>query len=346
MEEEKMNSRIISSTLNLVVAMMIATIALPPDASAGSPDEEKVLNMYVAYGKPELVAAQFEKATGIKIQFLTISSGEVLTRLRAEKANPRTDVWFGGGSDAFIDAKADGIIMAYRSPNASRVAKSFKDPDDYWTGVSLVVVGFVVNENRLSKKKLATPMSWADLANPIYKGEVIASNPNTGGTAYTTVSGLLQILGEEKGFSFLDKMYANIPFLEKTGSAPPTKALQGEFGVGIAPDPHITKMDNPNAPVAVVFPKDGVLAWPSPVAIVTGAKHPKNASRFVDWCLTPEGQQVLMQAAPRVPTTDVPTIAGVPNLSQLNLVAYDHVKWGKERKRVLTEFNRRYPQYQ
>lgn len=310
-----------------------------------TPDAEKVLNMYVAYGKPELVAAKFEEATGIKVQFLTMSSGEVLTRLQAEKANPQTDVWFGGGSDAFIQARTEGLITAYKSPNASRVADGFKDADGYWTGVSLVVVGLVVNDSRLTNKKLPMPVNWTDLSDPSYKGEISASNPNTGGTAYTTVSGILQIMGEEKGWQFLDKMYANVPFLEKSGSGPPTKALQGEFAIGIAPDPHSTKISNPNAPISVIFPGDGVLAWPSPVAVVTGAKHPNNAKIFVDWCLSTEGQQVLMQASPRVPTTDTPTITGVPNLKELNLVAYDLVKWGAERQRVLNEFNRRYPQY-
>ncbi len=320
--------------------------AAPTTTTIITPDSEKVLNMYVAYGKPELVASEFEKATGIKVQFLTMSSGEVLTRLQAEKANPQTDVWFGGGSDAFIQARAEGLISAYKSPNASRVAAGFKDADGYWTGVSLVVVGFVVNETRLANKKLTMPVNWSDLANASYKGEISASNPNTGGTAYTTVSGILQIMGEEKGWQFLDKMYSNIPFLEKSGSGPPTKALQGEFAIGIAPDPHSTKLSNPNAPVATVFPKDGVLAWPSPVAIVAGVKHPNNAKIFVDWCLSTEGQKVLMKASPRVPTTDTPTIAGVPNLKELNLVAYDLVKWGTARERVLKEFNRRYPQYQ
>jgi iron(III) transport system substrate-binding protein len=89
-----------------------------------------------------------------------------------------------------------------------------------------------------------------------------------------------------------------------------------------------------------------VLAWPSPVAIVTGAKHPSNARIFVDWTLSPEGQQVLMKASPRVPTTDVETLTGVPSVTDLNLVAYDHIKWGEERERVIEEFNARYPQYQ
>ncbi len=309
------------------------------------PDGDK-LTMYVAYGGPEIVAKKFKETTGIEIEFLTMSSGEVLTRLKAEKANPQTDVWFGGGSDAFIEAASLGLIEPYISPNRERVNSAFRDTQGYWTGISLVVVGFLVNEDRLADKKLTLPQSWAALADPQYKGELIASDPNTSGTAYTTISGILQIMGEEAGWAFLDRMYANIPYLEKSGSGPAKKALAGEFAIGIVPDPHSSLISNPDAPLASVFPEDGVLAWPSPVAIIAGAKHPNNARIFVDWCLSEDGQKVLMEASPRVPTTDIPTIEGVPNLSDLNVVAYDLVYWGQERDRVLSEFNKRYPQYQ
>ena len=309
-------------------------------------EEEKVLSMYVAYGNPDIIAAKFEEDTGIKVELLTMSSGEVLTRLQAEKENPQTDIWFGGGSDAFIQAKEEGLIVPYISPNAGKVDAAFKDADGYWTGLSLVVVGFLANPDRAAEKNVTIPATWEDLADPSLKDELMASNPNTSGTAYTTVSGILQVFGEEEGWEFLDKMYANIPFLEKSGSAPGKLAMSGEFSVGIVPDPHNLPLTNPEASLESIFPSDGVLAWPSPVAIIKGAKHPENAKKFVDWCLSDEGQKILMEASPRVPTTDVATIEGVPSLSDLNLVAYDIIYWGNERDRVIEEFNARYPQYQ
>jgi len=318
----------------------------PTEPAGIQPDAEKVLSMYVAYGGPDIIAAEFEKASGIKVEYLTMSSGEVLARLQAEKANPQTDVWFGGGSDAFIQATEDGLIEAYKSPDQGRVDAAFRDQEGYWTGVSLVVVGFLANSDRLADKGLELPTKWSDLSDSSYKDELMASNPNTSGTAYTSVSGVLQLLGEEEGWKFLDQMYANIPSLTKSGSAPGKMALAGEYSVGIVPDPHNLFLKNPDAPLVPVFPEDGVLAWPSPVAIVKGGKHPNNAKLFVDWCLSPEGQKILMSASPRVPTTSVETIEGVPSVDDLNLIAYDHLKWGAERERVVEEFNKRYTQYQ
>ena len=331
---------------SIIFSIVMIFAIIPLSACSNTEEEEKVLSMYVAYGGPDIIAAEFEKATGIKVEILTMSSGEVFTRLQAEKENPQTDIWFGGGSDAFIQATEEGLITAYQSPNADKVDSAFRDRDGYWTGLSLVIVGFLVNPDRATEKNVITPEKWTDLTDSSLKNELMASNPNTSGTAYTTVSGILQVFGEEAGWEFLDKMYENIPFLEKSGSAPGKLAMSGEFTVGIVPDPHNLPLNNPDASLLPVFPSDGVLAWPSPVAIINGAKHPENAKKFVDWCLSDEGQQVLMQASPRVPTTDVETIEGVPKLSDLNLIAYDHIKWGNERERVIEEFNRRYPQYQ
>lgn len=329
--------------LSLLLAALMVVAILP---LTGCGDSGKVLNMYVAYGGPEIIAKEFEEATGIKIQYLTMSSGEVLTRLKAEAANPQTDIWFGGGSDAFIQAKDEGLLTAYKSPNVGNVDTAFRDEDGYWTGVSLVVVGFLVNDNRLTNRGLTMPDSWADLADAAYNDEITAPDPRTSGTSYAMVSGILQIMGEGDGWALLDSIYANISYLEKTGSAPPQKTLAGDYAVGIVPDPHNTLIHNPGAPVASVFPEDGVIAWPSPVAIVKGAKNLNNAQLFVDWCLSPEGQKVLMEASPRVPTTDVETLEGVPRLSDLNMADYDYIYWGNERERVLAEWTSRYPQFE
>lgn len=334
--------RIRSLAVFFCLSLFVAGMAAPGAVRA---DTDKVLNMYVAYGDPGKIAAEFKKDTGIQVKFLTMSSGEVLTRLRAEKLNPGSDVWFGGGSDAFIQAAKEKLIAPYMAPNAKDVAPAFKDADGYWTGVSLVVVGFTVNTDRIKKRGLTIPKTWTDLTSPKYNDEILASNPNTSGTAYTTVSGILQIFGDEQGWKTLGKIYDNVPFLTKSGSAPGKKALAGEFAIGISPDPHIMKLRNPDAPLQAVFPTDGVLAWPSPVALIAGCKHPENAKAFINWSLSPRGQKVLMQASPRVPTTKVKPIAGVPSLSDLPVTAYDIRKWGAEREKVVKKFNKTFPKF-
>lgn len=325
------------------VLFLFALASFVWGCSSDQPKEE-VLRMYVSYGQPDLVADEFQKATGIRVDFLPMSSGEVITRLRAEKANPQSDVWFGGGSDAFIIGKEEGLLHSYISPNANVVSDQFKDPEGYWTAISLVTVGLIINNDRLASRQLPMSKSWADLTDPVYAGEITISDPSTSGTAYTTVSGLLQVFDPE-GWEFLDKLYANIRFLEKSGSAPCEKTIQGEYAVGICPNPQYYNVYNPGADVSVVFNSDGVLAWPAPVAIVNGAKNLENAKKFIDWTLSPQGQEVLMKASPRIPTTDAEPIPGVPRPEELNLVSYDFIGWGMKRDQVLDDFASRYPQF-
>lgn len=306
------------------------------------PDDELVLNLYLAYDNPDLIFEAFEADTGIKVQYITLSSGEVLTRMRAEQDNPQADVWFGGGSDSFIQATDEGLLQPYIAPNASRVPDAYKDADGYWTGMSLSMAAVLVNNTRLENLGLPMPESWEDLTDPVYAGELLASNPNISGTAYTQVSAMLQMKGEEAGWAFLDELYANIPYLEQRGGGPRTKALDGEYAVGICPEPQQAIITNPEVDLTAVFPSDGVPAWPTPIAIIEGAPHSNNAKILVDWVLSDAGQRVLMQAVPRVPCTDVTTIEGVPQLSDLNMIAYDFITWGAERERVLEEFNSRY----
>lgn len=310
--------------------------------TASIPEEEKVLTVYVAYGGLDLIAEEFEKDTGIKMEYVSLSSGEALSRLKAEENNPSADVWLGGGIDAFISAQKDGLLEPYISPNAAEVDQKFVEKDGYWTGVSLVTIGILENTELIADKGLPEPESWTDLVSEDYNGEIIASNPTVSGTAYFTICGILQMYGEEEGWNYLDKFYGNTPFLTKRGSGPGNLATSGEYAYGVAPDPHTTLIADSEAPVKAIF-LDKVIWWPSPVSIVNGAKHPENAKIFVDWCLSKRGQEVLMQASPRIPVRgDIEVIEGVPNPNDLDFLDIDFMYWGDNRDRVLNEWESRY----
>jgi iron(III) transport system substrate-binding protein len=304
--------------------------------------EEKVINIYDAYGGMDTIAKAFEKDTGIKVNYVSMSSGEALSRLMAEKNNPSCDVWFGGGIDAFIEAKNKGLLMPYDSPNTKYIDSRFVDKEHYWTGVSIVTIGILENTKLLKEYNLSEPKTWDDLIKPEYKGHIIASNPTISGTAYFTICGILQMKGEKNGWNYLDKFYENTPFLTKRGSGPINEVLSGEYTLGVSPDPHIAQMKNPDAPIKSVY-LNKVIWWPSPVAIVKNCKHPNNAKKFVDWVLSKRGQEVLMNASPRVPVReDIKTIKGVPNPKELDFINMDFVYWGEHRDEVLNEWKSRY----
>ena len=196
---------------------------------------EGSLKVVAAYGGKEKIFQKFTEDTGIKVDFIDMSSGEVLSKLQAEQGKPSADVWFGGGLDSFISAKNKGLLEKYISPEMKEVPLKYRDKDGYWSGVSLVLVGFMVNNEILEDKGLEAPKTWADLAKPEYRDEVIMANPAISGTNYALVDNLIQELGEEKAWNYFEELSKNIPFLAKRGGEPPLKVTSGEFGVAVIP---------------------------------------------------------------------------------------------------------------
>ena len=115
------------------------------------------IKVFGAYGGKDKIFAEFTKDTGIKIEYLDMSSGEVLARIRAEKGNPLADIWFGGGVDSFIAAQNDGLLMPYISKEAKSIPTDFKDPEGYWTGISLVTISFIVNKGHSKRTESKHP---------------------------------------------------------------------------------------------------------------------------------------------------------------------------------------------
>lgn len=61
----------------------------------------------------------------------------------------------------------------------------------------------------MARKKLPIPRCWKDLANPVYKGEVMLGNPNSSGTAYLMLATLVQVFGEDEAFRYLRAVHPN-----------------------------------------------------------------------------------------------------------------------------------------
>ena len=153
------------------------------------------------------MATVYTKTTGTKVNITQKGSGEALAQLNAEKANPKTDLWFGGTGDTHLQAAEMGLTLEYKSPLLQDLypwaVRQAEDSKFRTVGVYLGPLGFGFNKELLAKKKVAAPASWADLIKPDYKGEVQMANPASSGTAYTVIATLVQIMGEEKAFDYL-----------------------------------------------------------------------------------------------------------------------------------------------
>lgn len=230
---------------------------------------------------------KFTKETGVDVEFISMSSGEVLSRMEAEQGEPMADLWFGGGLDAFMSAKDKGLLEQIDSEAVKALPEAYRDEDGYWLSKGLTVGGLLVNDKVLEEEGLDKPETWDDLAKPEYEGEIIMSDPSVSGTMYAIVKGLLDLKGEE-GWDYWAKVDKNIPFYGKRGKDPEEKTAAGEFAIGLVPLDEATFKTAEENGLSAVYPKDGVPWVPEGVAIFKDAANADAAKEFVEFFLKPE----------------------------------------------------------
>ncbi len=319
----------------LLIALLVLTVGL---VGFGA---KKVLHLYTALDVDEakIYIEAFEKThPDIQVDWVRLSAGEVLARLRAEAGNPQASLWFGGPSDTFIVAKEDGLLAPYTESLAWQyIDKRFKDPDGYWIGIYMGFLGFVSNKDFLEKHGIQPPQSWYDLLKPVFEGEISMAYPYTSGTAYTRLATLVFLMGEDKALEFEKKLSEQVHHYTRAGSACVTEVGLGEVAVGIAfAHDILAKGVAKGYPVVLSFPKEGTGYEIGGMALIKGGPEPELAKVFYDWMTSAEAQS-LFKKWYRLPLNPEAELAeGLVTADQLPLVNYD-AKWAAENRDRLVE---------
>lgn len=236
---------------------------------------QQVLHIYTALDVDEakIYIEAFEAShPEINVEWVRLSAGELLARLRAEAGNPQASLWLGGPSDTFIVAKMDGLLAPYKeSLGWQYLPEQFKDPDGYWVGIYTGFIAFASNKDFLEKHGLEPPTSWYDLLRPEFDKNLSMAFPYTSGTGYTRLATLVFLLGEEEGLEFERKISEHIHHYTKAGSACVTEVGLGEVAVGIAfSHDVIAKGIVKGYPVVLSFPKEGTGYEVGAMALIAG----------------------------------------------------------------------------
>ncbi len=169
------------------------------------------------------------------------------------------------------------------------------------------------------------------------------ANPNSSGTAYTTLATMVQMFGEEEGFDYMKGLHANINQYTKSGSAPIKAAGLGETTVGIVFMHDAVAQVEAGFPIKVVAPCEGTGYEIGSMSIIKGARNMDEAKQFYDWALSAEAQNLALEVdAFQVPSNKgAQTSDKAPDLSSIKLIDYDFTKYGSsdERKRLLQKWD-------
>ena len=295
-----------------------------------------------------ILAVTFEKSQGVKVNMTLKGSGEAIAQLMAERANPKTDLWFGGTGDPHLQAAEQNLTQEYKSPTLPKLhdwAQKQAAQSGYKTvGIYSGPLGFGYNTELIAKKKLPIPKTWGDLLKPEYKGEIQSANPASSGTAYTMIATLVQLMGEDQAFEYLKKLHGNIATYTRSGTGPIKAVARGEATVSIS-----FVHDGPGEkaqgfPLETITPADGTGAEIGSMSIIRGARNMDAAMKFYEWALTPSAQALgaatLQFQLPSNKETKVDP--RVPDFRKIKMIDYDYAKYGKvaERRRLIQRWEK------
>ena len=312
----------------------------------GYPDlKGKHIVVYVA-SRDEVGSAileLFKEKTGCTYEYLKMPTQESLSRIKAERKNPKADIFIGGTCDVHVLMKKEALSEKYISKNYDSIPERYKDKDGYWIGFAVSPLSIVINRDRWEKeftnKGIEMPKTYEDLLNPIYKGEIVISNPNTSGTAYTMLASIIQSMGEEKAKDFLRKMKANIGEFTTNGYTPAQKVATGEYLIGInfLSDQLLIKDSGFN--IATNVPKNS--GWN--IDAISKIKNGPNGDvgrYFIDFCTTREVAETLNNISFAMSTRqDAEDIGGI-RIDELDIYEdYNFLKASNDRDRLINMWN-------
>jgi len=323
-------------------------LALTALMAAVNANAQTELTVYTAVEAEDLkkYAARFnEDHPDIKINWVRDSTGVITARLLAEKENPQADVVWGLAGTSLLLLKNEGMLTPYAPEGLEKLSPKFRDRDETpsWVGMDAWMAAVCVNTIEAEKNNLPMPTSWQDLTKPVYRGHVVMPNPNSSGTGFLDVSAWLQLMGEDKGWEFMDGLHQNISRYTHSGSKPCKMAASGETSIGVSFAFRGARLKEKGAPLELVFPEEG-LGWEvEATAIVDGTDKLEAAQTLVDWSITRQAMEMYNEgyAIVAMPGVAQP-VEHFPANADALIIDNDFGWAASNREAILTEWARRY----
>ncbi len=285
-----LNKSVLFGLVMLLVFSLLITSCGGP-APTPQPQKTRII-IYTAKENDEI--AEYipvaEKALpDLSLEVLRLSTGDLTARLLAEKDRPLADVIWGVAVTSMEIFKREGMLEPYAPKGLENILPKFRDSADppYWVGVDAYVNAICFNTVKAQELNLPMPKTWQDILDPVYQGQIVMPNPASSGTGYMYVSGILQAMGEEEGWAFLEQLDKNMAIYTKSGSKPCKMAAAGEYALGLSFGFVGIKQKEAGAPIEVIFPEG--TGWEIEAnGLMKGTEAPEAAKRFLDWAISDE----------------------------------------------------------
>jgi iron(III) transport system substrate-binding protein len=238
-----------------------------------------------------LFYAQYPWAQG-KVQYISLAAATETTRLLSEFQAKNVQADLATGTLAgLIPVYQGGAFLNYTSPLTKFMNYSADGIGPAWVVTNNAIVHMIYNPTLLTPSQV--PKSWADLANPTYKGKIAFQSATSLSITTAEFYYLYISMGNSSGqwTSLMKGIAANNPMITATAGAAETAVVNGQAAVGIDTfDNYVSTIKaNPSAPLKLVD-IEPLVYTPGVVAITAGAPHPAMAKLTEAWFISVSGQ--------------------------------------------------------
>ena len=279
---------------------------------------------------------------GVEIELQSMGTGEVLSKLTAEQANPQADVMFGGMNLGVWTNNKD-LFQAYTAEGDGLLPEGYQNKTGFFTNYLLSGSNLLVNTDLESELGL-TITGYADLLNPALRGQIAMGDPTSSSSAFAQLTNMLLVMGDgsyedEAGWDFVDGLFENLDGkMLGSSSAVYRNTYGGEYVVGATyEDPSVALLTDGATNIRVVYPEEGAVWLPAASAVVAGASNVENAQAFLDFLISDEGQRIVASLTNRPVNISIPNTN--PNMlpfSEINL-AFEDIQYTATNRSALQE---------
>ncbi len=290
-------------------------------AVSGAAAVDGTLTLYTSQPNDDAqktIDAFMAKYPDVDVTFVRDGTTKIMAKLQAELeagASP-ADVLLIADSVTMEGMARDGRLMAYPEADLSAYDPAIQDPERMWFPTKLITTGIVYNTSAPMK-----PASWTDLLKEEAKGQVAMPSPLTSGAALIHTQAMVGNL--EQGWDYYEKLAANGAQASGGNGGVLQAVAGGEKLYGMVVEFLPIREKAKGAPVEFVFPEEGVSAISEPVAILANTKNPEAAKAFVDFLISPDGQEMAASQGYMPAHPDVTPPEGFPPLSQIRIMPLD-----------------------
>lgn len=284
----------------LTAAVLIILIALLCSC-AGNTDqmpeqydvsEDQKLIVYTSH-KEEVyspIIKEFEERTGIWVEVRDGGSTELLEAIKNEAGDETCDIMFGGGVESYEAYRE--YFKPYRCSKRSLLDERYLSADDKWTAFSELPIVFIYNNKLVSDTE--APHSWNDFFREEWRGKIAFAAPGKSGTSYTALATMIQVLNVDEQRLLEDFVTALDGYYSNGSGEVVDEVSTGIRLVGITLEETAKKRIKKGADITMVYPLEGTSAVPDGCALVYGAPHEENAKLFIDFTVSDDVQNLIV----------------------------------------------------